>query len=69
VAFPDGPAERFGESQYVTGTLISSNDAYIVATAAGYADGRPYKPGDLAAGRLGDTARRLATVLYRSLTR
>ncbi|MBT2235609.1 hypothetical protein [Nonomuraea sp. NEAU-A123] len=69
VAFPDGPAERFGESQYVTGALISSNDAYVVATAAGYADGRPYKPGDLAARRLGDTAHRLATVLYRSLTR
>ncbi|MEU4235214.1 hypothetical protein AB0F17_64030 [Nonomuraea sp. NPDC026600] len=69
VAFPDGPAERFGESQYVTGALISSNDAYVVATAAGYADGRPYKPGDLAARRLGDTARRLATVLHRSLTR
>lgn len=69
VAFPDGPAERFGESQYVTGALISSNDAYVVATAAGYADGRPYKPGDLAARRLGDTAGRLATVLYRSLTR
>ncbi|MFG1690497.1 hypothetical protein ACGFNP_60865 [Nonomuraea sp. NPDC049269] len=69
VAFPDGPAERFGESQYVTGALISSNDTYVVATAAGYADGRPYKPGDLAARRLGDTAGRLATVLYRSLTR
>lgn len=69
VAFPDGPAERFGESQYVTGALISSNDAYVVATAAGYTDGRPYKPGDLAARRLGDTASRLATALYRSLTR
>ncbi|MFD1542844.1 hypothetical protein [Nonomuraea guangzhouensis] len=69
VAFPDGPAERFGESQYVTGALISSNDTYVVATAAGYADGRPYKPGDFAARRLGDTARRLATVLYGSLTR
>lgn len=69
VAFPDGPAERFGESQYVTGVLISSNDAYVVATAAGYADGRPYQPGELVARRLGDTARRLATALYGSLTR
>ncbi|WP_433514991.1 hypothetical protein ACQP2T_04880 [Nonomuraea sp. CA-143628] len=69
VAFPGGPAERFGESQYVTGALISSNDAYVVATAAGYADGRPYQPGELVARRLGDTARRLATALYGSLTR
>ncbi|MCA2229831.1 hypothetical protein [Nonomuraea aurantiaca] len=69
VAFPGGPAERFGESQYVTGALISSNNAYVVATAAGYADGRPYQPGELVARRLGDTARRLATALYGSLTR
>ncbi|MGW0811089.1 hypothetical protein [Nonomuraea sp. NPDC002799] len=69
VAFPGGPAERFGERQYVTGALIGSGERYLVATAAGYADGRPYRPGDHAVPRLRDTARRLATALHRALTR
>jgi hypothetical protein len=69
VAFQGGPAERFGDRQYVTGVLIGSDDRYVVATAAGYADGRPYQPGDRTGPRLRDAARQLATALHRALTR
>ncbi|MGW0484682.1 hypothetical protein [Nonomuraea sp. NPDC003214] len=69
VAFPGGPAERFGERQYFTGTLISTHERYLVATAAGHADGRPYRPGDPATARLRGIALQLATTLHRSLTR
>ncbi|WP_336216563.1 hypothetical protein [Nonomuraea sp. LPB2021202275-12-8] len=68
VAFPGGPAERFGERQYFTGTVVSSHERYLVATAAGYADGRPYRPGDRAGSRLRGIARQLAVELHRSLT-
>ncbi len=69
VAFPGGPAERFGERQYFTGALISTHDRYLVATAAGHADGRPYRPGDRAAARLRGIALQLAGALHRGLTR
>ncbi|WP_188197603.1 hypothetical protein [Nonomuraea sp. SYSU D8015] len=69
VAFPGGPAERFGERQYFTGVLIGSGERYLVATAAGYADGRTYRPGDRTVPRLRDAARQLATTLHRMLTR
>ncbi|MEU1724612.1 hypothetical protein ACNF49_07955 [Actinomadura sp. ATCC 39365] len=69
VAFPGGPAERFGRRQYFTGALAGSGDPYLVATAAGYADGRAYRPGDRAAPRLRGVARQLAETLYRALTR
>lgn len=68
VAFPGGPAERFGERQYFTGTLVRAGGPYLVATAAGYADGRPYRPGDRTAPRLREAARQLATALHRALT-
>ncbi|KAB8191401.1 hypothetical protein FH608_029490 [Nonomuraea phyllanthi] len=69
VAFPGGPAERFGRRQYVTGVVIEGQDHYLVATAAGYADGRPYRRGDRAMPRLRATARQLAAALHRALTR
>ncbi|MFG6202294.1 hypothetical protein [Nonomuraea sp. JJY05] len=69
VAFPRGPAERFGERQYFTGVVLRSDERYAVATAAGYADGRPYQPGDRLAPRLRAAARQLATELHRTLTR
>ncbi|MBF8188999.1 hypothetical protein ITP53_25345 [Nonomuraea sp. K274] len=69
VAFPGGPAERFGERQYFAGALIGSAEHYLVAVAAGYADGRPYRPGDRIVRRLRDTARQLATTLHGTLTR
>ncbi|MEV4106490.1 hypothetical protein [Nonomuraea sp. NPDC049695] len=69
LAFPRGPAERFGERQYFTGVVVGSHENYLVATAAGYTDGRPYQPGDRVLPRLRDTARQLATALYRALTR
>jgi hypothetical protein len=68
VAFPGGPAERFGELQYVTGVVIASHERYLVATAAGHADGRPYRPGDRAGSRLRGIARQLAVELHRGLT-
>jgi hypothetical protein len=68
VPFPGGPAERFGELQYVTGVVIASHERYLVATAAGYTDGRPYRPGDRAATRLRGIARQLAVELHRGLT-
>ncbi|GAA3625185.1 hypothetical protein GCM10022419_133470 [Nonomuraea rosea] len=69
VAFPGGPAERFGERQYFTGVLIGSEHRYVVAAAAGYADGRAYRPGCRTVPRLRDTARQLAATLHRALTR
>ncbi|WP_146104058.1 hypothetical protein [Nonomuraea solani] len=69
VAFPGGPAERFGPRQYFTGALIGSGERYLVATAAGYADGRSYQPGDRVTRRLRDAARQVATTLHRALTR
>ncbi|MFI7705978.1 hypothetical protein [Nonomuraea sp. NPDC049480] len=69
VAFPGGPAERFGERQYVTGVLIGAGERYLVATAAGYADGRAYRPGDRGVPRLRDAAWQLATALHWALTR
>ncbi|MER6946597.1 hypothetical protein ABT294_21450 [Nonomuraea sp. NPDC000554] len=69
VAFSGGPAERFGPQQYFTGGRTAARDRYVVLTAAGYADGRAYRPGDRAPARLRATARQLATALYRNLTR
>lgn len=69
VAFPGGPAERFGERQYFAGALAGSGDPYLVATAVGYADGRAYRPGGRAAPRLRGAARQLAVALHRALTR
>ncbi|MFI6602306.1 hypothetical protein ACIBHX_39155 [Nonomuraea sp. NPDC050536] len=69
VAFPDGPAERFGERQYVTGAISFANDRYVVLTAAGYADGRAYRPGVAPPSRLAGVARQLAAELHRVLTR
>lgn len=69
VAFPGGAAEGFGERQYITGALAASSERYVVFAAAGYSDGRPYQPGERAAPRLGDAARRLATALHGALTR
>ncbi|MEV0390732.1 hypothetical protein [Nonomuraea sp. NPDC050643] len=69
VAFPGGPAERFGDRQYFTGALVASGERYLVATAAGYADGRSYQPGDNLTPRLRDAARQLAAALHRALTR
>ncbi|MFG1948922.1 hypothetical protein [Nonomuraea sp. NPDC048826] len=68
VAFPGGPAERFGERQCFTGALLASHAPYVIATAAGYADGRSYHPGDQAMSRLGGFARQLAAALHRGLT-
>ncbi|MEV4086586.1 hypothetical protein AB0J43_40625 [Nonomuraea fuscirosea] len=69
VAFPGGAAERFGDRQYFTGVVVDSDERYVVATAAGYADGRTYRPGDGAVARLRQAARQLATVLHQALTR
>ncbi|SDM78981.1 hypothetical protein [Nonomuraea jiangxiensis] len=69
VAFPGGPAERFGERQYFTGAVVGSGERYLVATAAGYADGRPYRPGHHTVPRLRQAAWQLATALHRALTR
>lgn len=69
VAFPGGAAERFGDRQYFTGVVVDSDERYVVATAAGYADGRTYRPGDGAVARLRHAARQLATVLHQALTR
>lgn len=66
VAFP-GPAEHFGERQCFTGARLAS-DAYLVATVAGYADGRSYHAGARVMSRLGGLARQLATALHRGLT-
>ncbi|NRQ39295.1 hypothetical protein HII36_46860 [Nonomuraea sp. NN258] len=68
VAFPGGPAERFGDRQYFAGALLAA-ERYVVATAAGYADGRAYQRGDRAGRRLRDTARHLTTTLSEALTR
>ncbi|MCF6473409.1 hypothetical protein FAF44_34245 [Nonomuraea sp. MG754425] len=69
VPFPGGAAERFGDSQYFTGVVVGSGGRYMVATAAGYADGRAYRPGDGVLPRLRDAARQLATALHRAMTR
>ncbi|MEV4474299.1 hypothetical protein ACFFR3_18950 [Nonomuraea salmonea] len=68
-AFPGGPAARFGDRQYVTGVVLGSPGRYLVATAAGYADGRAYRPGDPVPSRLCAAARQVATSLHRALTR
>ncbi|WP_052423822.1 hypothetical protein [Nonomuraea candida] len=67
-AFPGGPAARFGDRQYFTGVVVGSREPYVVATAAGYGDGRAYQPGDRAGPRLRDAARQLATALNRVMT-
>ncbi|MCK2213587.1 hypothetical protein MF672_007235 [Actinomadura sp. ATCC 31491] len=69
VAFPRGAAAWFGARQYVTGALLGSRAPYLVGTAAGYADGRPYRREDAPEPRLRDAARRLATAFQRTLTR
>ncbi|MEV0623602.1 hypothetical protein AB0I81_60515 [Nonomuraea sp. NPDC050404] len=68
-AFPGGPAGRFGDRQYVTGVIVGSRERYVVATAAGYSDGRAYQPGDRVEPRLRSAARQLATALNRAMTR
>ncbi|MCG5219877.1 hypothetical protein [Streptosporangium sp. KLBMP 9127] len=67
--FPGGVAEGFGERQYVAGALVAGHDRYVVLTAAGYADGRPYVAGGRADIRLTRLAVELADALYRGLTR
>ncbi|TDD03388.1 hypothetical protein E1292_21320 [Nonomuraea deserti] len=69
VAFPGGPAERFGDRQYVTGVVLRPGGRHVVAVAAGYADGRPYQPGDVVEPRLRAAAGQLAAALHRALTR
>ncbi|WP_344495911.1 hypothetical protein [Nonomuraea monospora] len=68
-AFPGGPAARFGDRQYFTGVVVGSGERYLVGTAAGYADGRAYQPGDRVVARLRDAARQLATALHEALVR
>ncbi|MEV4178359.1 hypothetical protein [Nonomuraea sp. NPDC049709] len=68
VAFPGGPAAWFGDRQYFAGVVVGSGEHYVVATAAGYADGRAYQPGDRVVPRLRDAARQLAAALHRALT-
>ncbi|MFI9558467.1 hypothetical protein [Nonomuraea endophytica] len=68
-AFPGGAAERFGEAQYVTGAVAASGGPYVVFTAAGYADGRPYQPEGGTEPRLGAAAVQLAEALHKALTR
>ncbi|MET9341652.1 hypothetical protein [Nonomuraea sp. NPDC003804] len=65
---PGGPAELFGTRQYITGARIGSGPRYVVMTAAGYTDGRPYTKGQGAPPRLRGMARELATALHRRLT-
>ncbi|MBB5085200.1 hypothetical protein [Nonomuraea endophytica] len=69
VAFPGGAAERFGDAQYVTGAVAASGGPYVVFTAAGYADGRPYQPEGGSEPRLGAAAVQLAEALHKALTR
>jgi hypothetical protein len=66
---PGGVAEEFGERQYIAGALTAGYDRYVVLTAAGYADGRPYVAGGQADARLVRLAGELAGALYRGLTR
>jgi hypothetical protein len=68
-AFPGGPAERFSEDQCFTEHAVAVRGRYVVATAAGYADGRPYRPGDRVSRRLVDAARDVAKAVRRSLPR
>lgn len=68
VAFP-GAAEMFGERQYVTGAVATSQERYVVLTAAGYSDGRAYRPGGRPEPRLTGVAKQLAAALNRTLTR
>ncbi|TDC09453.1 hypothetical protein E1267_07300 [Nonomuraea longispora] len=68
VAFPGGPAERFGDRQYVTGVVLRPGGRYVVAAAAGYADGRAYQPGEAVEPRLRAAASQLVTALHRALT-
>ncbi|WP_143022184.1 hypothetical protein [Nonomuraea maritima] len=68
VPFPGGPAERFGQRQYVTGAVAACPRGCMVATAAGYADGRTYQPGDQILPRLRFAARHLAAALHRTLS-
>ncbi|MEW9553810.1 hypothetical protein [Nonomuraea sp. NPDC050783] len=69
VAFPGGAAARFGRRQYVTGVLLGSREPYLVGVAAGYADGRPYRRGEVAEPRLREIALQLAATLRGALTR
>ncbi|MFG3441862.1 hypothetical protein ACGF0J_31855 [Nonomuraea sp. NPDC047897] len=69
LAVAGGPAERFGRRQCLTGFALASGDGRVVASAAGYADGRPYRRGAQVAPRLVDGARQLAQALHRNLTR
>ncbi|MEU7894423.1 hypothetical protein AB0B45_16375 [Nonomuraea sp. NPDC049152] len=65
---PGGPAELFGPRQYITGARASSDARYVVMTAAGYTDGRPYSRGESATPRLRRMARELAAAIHRRLT-
>ncbi len=65
---PGGPAELFGSRQYITGARVSSDDRYVVMTAAGYTDGRPYTKDESATPRLRRVARELAAAIHRRLT-
>ncbi|MFI6325755.1 hypothetical protein ACIBG8_50140 [Nonomuraea sp. NPDC050556] len=68
VAFP-GAAEMFGERQYITGAVEASGERYVVLTAAGYSDGRIYRPGGKAEPRLSGVAKQLAAALNKELIR
>jgi hypothetical protein len=48
--------------------LVFTSTATLVATAAGYADGRTYQPGDQILPRLRFAARHLAAALHRTLS-
>lgn len=63
-----GPAELFGQRQYITGARESGRERYVVLTAAGYSDGRPYTKGMAATPRLRGVAEQLAKTLHRRLT-
>ncbi|MFE3451135.1 hypothetical protein ACFXJ8_19660 [Nonomuraea sp. NPDC059194] len=63
-----GPAELFGARQYITGARASSDSRYVVMTAAGYTDGRPYTKKEIVTPRLRVVARELAAALHRRLT-
>ncbi|MBB6345389.1 hypothetical protein ACWGH8_40920 [Nonomuraea muscovyensis] len=69
LAVAGGPAERFGWRQCFTGFAVASGDGRVVATSAGYADGRPYRRGWPVVPRLALGARQLAEALHRNLAR
>ncbi|MBE1563790.1 hypothetical protein [Nonomuraea africana] len=63
-----GPAELFGQRQYIAGARESARERYVVLTAAGYTDGRPYTEGQAAPPRLRGMAEQLARALHGRLT-